>query len=142
MLRRWLLVKRNRKQLLALILGVVLLTVLHGLPADEFECPLGKPFSANLGDGVTLQSCNWEKTPGNYVRTGPLEMVKDGILILQLQTDLEGRLHGDYTVWDDQGVVTTRGQYRAGLKEGEWRITDKQGNTSVIVYSAGTAATH
>ena len=133
--------KRNRTQLLALILGIVFIAVLHESPADEFECPLGTPFSADLGDGVTLQSCNWEKTPGNFVRAGPLEMVRHGILILQLQTDREGRLHGEYTVWDDQGIVTTSGQYREGLKEGEWHITDEQGNIRVIVYSAGIAAT-
>ena len=123
-----------------LVLGVVFLAVLHRLVAAEFECPLGEPFSAGLGDGVVLQSCNWEKTPGNFVRTGPLQLVKNGILILQLSSDREGRLHGEYTVWDDQGNVTTSGQYRKGLKESEWRITDKQGNTKVIVYNAGIAA--
>jgi hypothetical protein len=123
------------------MLGVVFLAVLHRVVAAEFECPLGEPFSAGLGDGVVLQSCNWEKTPGNYVRTGPLQLVKNGILILQLTSDREGRLHGEYIVWNDQGKVTTSGQYREGLKESEWRITDKQGNTKVIVYNAGIAAT-
>ena len=132
--------KRKSSPRLALMLGVVFLAVLHRLVAAEFECPLGEPFSAGLGDGVTLQSCNWEKTPGNFVRTGPLQLVKNGILILQLTSDREGRLHGEYTVWDDQGNVTTSGQYREGLKVGEWRITDERGNTRVIAYNAGIAA--
>ena len=130
--------KRKLATLLALMLGVVFLAALHRLVAADFECPLGQPFSAGIGDGVTLQTCNWEKTPGNIVRTGPLQLIKNGILILQLTSDREGRLHGDYNVWDDQGIITTSGQYREGLKEGEWRITDKQGNTKIIVYSAGT----
>jgi hypothetical protein len=134
-------VKRKSALLVALMLGVLFLAVLHGLPADEFECPLGKPFSAGLGDGVTLQACNWEKSPGNIVRTGPLQLVKNGILILQLTSDREGRLHGEYIVWDDEGNVTTSGQYREGLKQGEWRITDERGNTRVIVYSAGITET-
>ena len=123
--------------LVALMSGVLFLAVLHGFAADEFECPLGKPFSVSLGDGVTLQACNWEKSPGNIVRTGPLQLVKNGILILQLTSDREGRLHGEYIVWDDEGNVTTIGQYREGLKQGEWRITDERGGTRVIVYSAG-----
>ena len=133
--------KRKLAPLVALVLGVLFLGVLNGLPADEFECPMGKPFSASLGDGVTLQACNWEKSPGNIVRIGPLQLVKNGILILQLTSDREGRLHGEYFVWDDEGNVTTSGQYREGLKEGEWRITDKRGNTRVIVYSAGITET-
>jgi hypothetical protein len=133
-------VKRKLSTRLALMLGVVFLAVLHRLVAAEFECPLGEPFSAGLGDGVTLQSCNWEKTPGNFVRTGPLQLVKNGILILQLSSDREGRLHGEYTVWDDQGNVTTSGHYRDGLKDGEWRITDERGNPGVIVYRAGIVA--
>jgi len=134
-------VKRKLARLVTLILGVLLLALLHELPADVFECPLGEPFAANLGDGVTLQACNWEKSPGDIVRTGPLQLVKNGILILQLTNDHEGRLHGEYTVWDDEGNITTIGQYREGLKEGEWRITDEQGNTRVIVYSAGITVT-
>ena len=118
------------------MLGVVFLALLHRLVAAELECPLGEPFSAALGDGVVLHSCNWEKTPGHFVRTGPLQLVKNGILILQLTSDREGRLHGEYTVWNDQGNVTISGQYREGLKEGEWRITDERGNTRVIAYSA------
>jgi len=122
------------------MLGVMFLALFHGLMAAELECPLGEPFSAGLGDGVVLQSCNWEKTPGHFVRTGPLQLVKNDILILQLSSDLEGRLHGQYTVWNDQGKVTTSGQYHEGLKEGEWRITDEHGGTRVIAYSAGIAA--
>ena len=133
--------KRRRAQLLALVLGVVLLVLLHRLVAAEFECPLGEPFSAGLGDGVVLQSCNWEKTPGNFVRIGPLQLVKNGILILQLTSDREGRLDGEYFVWDDEGNVTTSGQYREGLKEGEWRIADERGKTRVIVYRAGITET-
>jgi hypothetical protein len=134
-------VKRNLAQLVALMLGVLFLALLHELTADEFECPLGEPFAASLGDGVTLQACNWEKSPGDIVRTGPLQLVKNGILILRLTNDHEGRLHGEYTVWDDAGNVTTSGQYREGLKEGEWRITDEQGNTRVIVYNANIIET-
>jgi hypothetical protein len=83
----------------------------------------------------------WEKSPGNIVRAGPLQLVKNGILILQLSSDREGRLHGEYSVWDDEGNITTSGQYRQGLKQGEWRITDERGNTWVIVYSAGITET-
>ena len=129
--------KRRQAQLLALILGVVFLALLHRLVAADLECPLGEPLSAGLGDGVVLHSCNWEKTPGHLVRTGPLQLVKNGVLILQLTSDREGRLHGEYTVWNDQGNITISGQYREGLKEGEWRITDERGNTRVITYSAG-----
>ena len=73
------------------------------------------------------------------MRTGPLQLVKNDILILQLQTDNEGRLQGEYRAWDDAGELTESGSYRDGLKHGEWRYTDTQGRTRIVVYQDGTA---
>ena len=75
------------------------------------------------------------------MRIGPLHLIKNGILILQLTTDQEGRLQGDYSVWDDHGMITENGRYRDGLKEGEWRVTDKQGNSRLIIFAAGVDVT-
>jgi hypothetical protein len=118
-----------------LLLGLLLAPQTSG--AADFQCLLGEKVAASLGDGVTLHSCSWEKTPGNFVRTGPLQLFRNGILILQLQTDSDGRLQGDYRAWDDYGALTEAGSYRDGLKEGEWRLTDANGITRVIVFRAG-----
>jgi len=109
--------------------------------AAEFECMLGNKISAGLGDGVTLHSCSWEKTPGNFVRIGPLQLIKNSVLILRLETDRSGRLQGKFTSWDDGGIILEDGQYRDGLKEGNWHMTDKQGNRQVVTYRAGIALT-
>ena len=109
----------------------------QALGAADFQCPQGDKVAASLGDGVTLHSCSWERTPGNFVRIGPLLLIKNRILILRLQTDSDGKLQGDYRVWDDYGALTESGYYRDGLKEGEWRSTDANGITRVTVYRAG-----
>ena len=124
-----------------LMLVAVLLSMLHLLIEDEFQCPLGNKVNTGLGDGIILQSCSWEKTAGKFVRTGPLQLVRNGILILQLQNDRDGKLQGEYTSWDDDGNIMENGHYRDGLKEGEWQVTDKQGNHNVVTYSAGIALT-
>jgi hypothetical protein len=134
--RRWKLVRVT-----SLFLAASLLVVIHQLYANNFECVLGNTLTADLGDGVRLQSCSWEKIPGTFVRTGPLQLVKNGILILKLSTDQEGRLQGEYSSWDDHGIITENGHYRDGLKEGEWRVTDKQGNRRLITFIAGVDVT-
>jgi hypothetical protein len=117
------------------------LTMRVAFSAAEFECMLGDKISVGLGDGVTLHSCSWEKTPGNFVRFGPLQLIKNSVLILSLETDRSGRLQGKFTSRDDVGIILEEGQYRDGLKEGEWHITDKQGNRQVVTYRAGVALT-
>ena len=120
-------------------LGVLLTSLLapQSSGASDFQCALGDKVVASLGDGVTLHSCSWEKTPGNFVRTGPLQLIRNGILILTLQTDRDGLLQGQYRAWDDYGALIESGYYLNGLKEGEWRLTDANGNTRVTVYRAG-----
>ena len=120
-----------------LTLLLISLLTLQSSGASSFRCDLGDKVVASLGDGVTLHSCSWEKTPGNFVRTGPLQLIKNGILILKLQTDSDGKLQGEYRAWDDFGVLTESGHYLDGLKEGEWRSTDANGNSRVTVYRAG-----
>ena len=107
------------------------------LLANDFECGLGKEVAAGLGDGVTMRTCRWEKSPGIFIRTGPLQLVKNGILILQLQTDRTGRLQGQYTAWDDAGVMVEKGSYQDGLKEGEWQVTDDDGRRRTLHFRAG-----
>jgi len=107
------------------------------LVANSFECKLGEEVVAGLGDGVTMRTCRWEKSPGSFVRAGPLQLVKNGILILQLRTDETGRLQGQYTAWDDAGVIVEQGVYRDGLKEGEWQVTDANGHRKVLRFRAG-----
>ena len=125
----------------SLVLAASLLTIFHQLYANNFECVVGNKVTTDLGDGVRLQTCSWEKTTRTFVRIGPLHLIKNGILILQLTTDQEGRLQGDYSVWDDHGMITENGRYRDGLKEGEWRVTDKQGNSRLITFAAGVDVT-
>ena len=130
----------NRRSTRQLVRHGVLLTSLlaaHSSGAADFQCALGDKVVASLGDGVTLHSCNWEKTPGKFVRTGPLQLIRNGILILKLQTDSDGKLQGVYRSWDDHGALTESGYYRDGLKEGEWRSIDANGVTRVTVYRAG-----
>jgi hypothetical protein len=135
-LRKWKLIS-----IVSLVLATSVLAVIHQLYANNFECVIGNKVTANLGDGVRLQACSWEKDTGTFVRTGPLHLIKNGILILKLETDEEGRLQGEYTTWDDQGIITEIGHYRDGLKEGEWRVIDKQGNSRLITFAAGVDVT-
>lgn len=103
----------------------------------EFHCAVGNAISASLGDGVTMRTCLWEKEPNLVVRTGPLELIKNGILILKTQTNREGKLHGGFTSWSDEGVVMVSGTYVEGIKEGPWFETDKKGNGDTIYYRNG-----
>jgi hypothetical protein len=134
--RRWTLVRVTR-----LVLAASLLAVIHELYANNFDCVVGNKVTADLGDGVRLQSCSWEKVPGTFVRTGPLQLIKNGILILKLATDRDGRLQGEYSTWDDHGIITENGHYRDGQKEGEWRLTDEQGNSRLLTFAAGVDVT-
>ena|SRR5210317_1292788 len=120
--------------------GLACLLLLPPLQAaTDFECERGVKVAASIGEGVTMHSCSWEQTPGKFVRTGPLRLVKHDILILQLQTDSNGKLHGEYREWSDAGMLTESGYYQDGLKEGEWRSIDANGLIRVIVYRAGVA---
>lgn len=106
--------------------------------ADEFRCPLGKEVSASLGQGVSMRTCMWEKEPSVFVRTGPLELIKNGILILKMQTNRAGRLHGRFTSWNDQGEIIENGNYVKGLKEGPWFKIDENGNRHNLLFSGGS----
>ena len=107
------------------------------LQAIEFACERGAEVEASLGEGVIMRTCSWEKSSGNFIRVGPLQLVKNGILILQLQTDENGRLHGPYNAWDDNGVLVESGTYEDGLREGEWQVTSADGQLSTLYFRAG-----
>ncbi len=85
-----------------------------------------------------MRTCLWEKTPGNVVRAGPIELIKNGILILKTQTNASGKLHGRYLSWHDDGRIMEQGNYTQGVKEGEWRKTDENGRSTSIHYREGT----
>ena len=120
------------------VLLATFLVVAPKLPAASgFHCTVGNEVTASLGDGVTMRTCLWEKEPQLVVRAGPLVLVKNGILILKTQTNLAGKLHGDFTSWNDEGVVIVSGTYVEGLKEGPWFETDKDGNSDTIYYRDG-----
>lgn len=105
--------------------------------AAEFDCPQGSAVLANLGDGVIMRTCMWEKAASVTVRTGPLELIKNGVLILKLATDSNGKLHGPFTSWNDAGEMTENGNYLKGLKEGIWTVTNKNGDSEILLYRAG-----
>ena len=107
------------------------------LSADEFRCPVGKEVTASLGQGVSLRTCMWEREPSVFIRTGPLELIKNGILILKTQTDRSGKLHGRFTSWDDRGEIIENGNYVRGLKEGPWLKIDEQGNRQILHFNGG-----
>ena len=79
----------------------------------------------------------WEKAANVTVRAGPLELIKNGVLILKLETDSNGKLHGQYTSWNDAGEITENGNYIGGLKEGIWTLTSKDGSSETLLYRAG-----
>lgn len=108
-----------------------------GLQAGEFFCPLGDPVSASLGDGVIMHTCMWQKEPDLAVRAGPLRLVRNGIVILELRTNFDGKLHGRYREWDDSGVLTDQGNYHNGVKQGAWLETDDDGNQARLHYRDG-----
>lgn len=79
----------------------------------------------------------WENSQDVVVRVGPLELIKNGILILKTQTNSKGKLHGPFTSWSDHGEILEMGQYFEGLKEGNWITTNEDGNKKAIQYKKG-----
>jgi hypothetical protein len=126
---------RRRALLIIILLGCIGFTYL--LNAADLECPNGESITADLGDGVTLRTCMWEKEPNVRVRSGPLELVKNGTLILRTQTDVNGKLQGRFTAWSDEGEIIQNGLYNNGLKEGVWLETDKNGASETLRYLKG-----
>jgi hypothetical protein len=109
-----------------------------GLSADSgFHCPRGDPVSAPLGDGIIMRTCLWHNEAKQAVRVGPLELIKNGILILKTQTNFDGQLHGRFTSWSDDGVIIKDGFYHLGRKHGPWLETDADGNPIEQHYHAG-----
>ena len=128
---------RKRVRLLLLLSVAAVLLAMRVHTSEAVECSLGEPVSASLGEGVTLHSCSWEKAPGVFARTGPLQLVRNGILILALQTDADGKLQGEYNSWDDDGRIMEKGYYVDGLKHGEWRITETDGSFRMLHFKDG-----
>ena len=128
---------KHSSKFLLLLGGVAVVALLPPWAVRAVECELGQAVSVAIGDGVTLHSCSWERTPGEFVRTGPMEMTRNDILILKLETDRDGKLQGEFSSWDDDGVLTERGHYVDGLKQGEWRITDANGDPGTVHYDRG-----
>jgi len=105
--------------------------------AAEFNCRQGEMVLADLGGGVIMRTCMWEKVANVTVRTGALELIKNGILILKLETDPNGKLHGRFTSWNDAGEITENGNYIEGLKEGPWTVANEDGDSETLHYRAG-----
>lgn len=105
--------------------------------AAELDCRRGEPAVADLGDGVIMRTCLWQKTADVTVRSGGLELLKNGVLILKLETDVDGKLHGRFTSWNDAGEITQNGNYSEGLKEGPWTVTNEEGYSEILHYRAG-----
>ena len=101
------------------------------------DCQAGRAVSADLGDGVVMHTCLWQKSATETIRVGPLLLVKNGIPILSAQTNLDGQLHGHFVSWDDNGGVTIRGKYREGRKQGAWLVIDEQGRRTTLLYVDG-----
>ena len=121
-----------------IIILFLLLAGFTGLSdATEFNCRQGEMVLADLGEGVIMRTCMWEKAANVTVRTGALELVKNGVLILKLETDLNGKLHGRFTSWNDAGEITENGNYIEGLKEGPWTVTNENGGSETLHYRAG-----
>ena len=116
---------------------VVLAGLLQPGLAAPLVCPQGQPMAANIGAGVVMRSCVWEKEPGLRIRSGPLELHKNGILILKTQTNAEGKLHGLYASWSDAGELQEKGDYVEGHKEGDWIETDADGARVSVRYRRG-----
>ena len=106
--------------------------------ATVIACTQGKKVSTNLGGGVIMHTCTIENAANKSIRTGPLALEKNGVLILRLETDANGKLHGQYTSWDDSGRMTEKGNYLNGLKEGEWITVNENGERSKVHYRAGS----
>ena len=124
-------------RLLRIISFLLLLNLTHLVGASGLHCERGDPIATDIGGGVTMLTCMWEKEPDVVVRTGPLELVKNGILILRAETNSSGKLHGLYTSWSDEGEILEKGSYFEGLKQGAWIITNKDGGNETIYYEKG-----
>ena len=121
-----------------LVVGGFLLAFIAQVTADSaLHCPRGDPVTAGLGEDVIMRTCLWQNEQQQMVRVGPLELIKNGILILKTQTNLDGQLHGRFTSWSDDGVVIKDGLYRLGRKHGKWLEPDADGNTVEREYDAG-----
>jgi hypothetical protein len=105
--------------------------------AAEFNCRQGRAVLADLGDGIIMRTCMLHKAANVTVRAGPLELIKNGILILKLKTDSNGKLHGQFTSWNDAGEMTENGNYVEGLKQGIWTVISKNGDSKIVHYRAG-----
>lgn len=130
------------KRLPKFILFLLLASFTIPLSATGFSCPQGQAMLAELGDGVIMRTCMWEKAAKVTVRAGPLELIKNGVLILKLETDSKGKLHGQFTSWNDAGEMTENGKYFKGLKEGVWTVTHANGESETIIYRAGVVVEH
>ena len=86
---------------------------------------------------LELRTCMWQKDQNILVRVGPLELVKNGILILRTQTNPKGKLHGPYASWNDEGELLEKGDYLEGLKEGLWIKIKADGDKETVFYKAG-----
>ena len=123
---------------LSKVISILLLVSLSQfVSASQFYCQKGDPVTADIGDGVIMQTCMWENSQAVVVRVGPLELIKNGILILKTQTNSKGKLHGPFTSWSDHGEILEMGQYFEGLKEGNWITTNEDGNKKAIQYKKG-----
>ena len=105
--------------------------------AAALHCPRGDPVTANLGEGVIMRTCLWQNEARQTIRVGPLELVKNSIVILKTQTNLDGQLHGRFTSWSDDGVIIKDGHYRLGLKHGIWLEPDAGGKPIEREYHEG-----
>ena len=110
--------------------------------ANTLQCPRGDPVTADLGEGVIMRTCVWRNEQQQATRVGPLELVKNGILILKTQTNRDGQLHGRFTSWSDEGVIIKDGHYRLGQKHGNWLEPDAHGNPVEREYDAGELVQH
>ncbi len=101
------------------------------------DCNPGQAVTADLGDGVIMHTCLWQKSATETIRVGPLLLIKNGIPILSARTNLDGQLHGRFVSWDDDGGVTIRGTYSEGRKQGAWLVVDEQGRRTTLLYVDG-----
>ncbi len=106
-------------------------------PGGPIECHAGNAVAADLGDGVVMHTCLLKNSATEFVRVGPLLLVRNGIPILRAQTNRDGQLHGLYQSWSDAGVVTARGHYHEGVKHGAWLVFDERGRQTKLHYLNG-----
>lgn len=121
--------------------NIITLSLLIGFTqfvcAADFNCENGYPVTTDIGEGVIMRTCMWEKEPDVVLRTGALELIKNGILILRTQTNSKGKLHGQFTSWSDDGAMLETGMYVEGLKQGVWLLIRKSGIRETIHYRNG-----